>query len=138
MPLGNQPPKEFRASLRNSTAKLSYAEKLQDVRWKRKRDDLLRASGYTCCECGDARSTQREPSGERNLRGDGGRASGDGVPAVTGRDAGPEAGRGPMGTGSATTEVMPGGSRGFAAAIPDPMDCYSLPPPEPDTGELTI
>jgi 5-methylcytosine-specific restriction endonuclease McrA len=44
-------PKEFRASLRD-TAKLTYAEKLQDVRWKRKRDDLLRQSGYTCCECG--------------------------------------------------------------------------------------
>ena len=50
---GSHPPKEFRASLRHSTAKLSYAEKLQDVRWKRKRDDLLRASGYTCCECGE-------------------------------------------------------------------------------------
>ena len=45
------PPKEFRASL-PSTAKLTYAEKLRDVRWKRRRDDLLRRSNYTCCECG--------------------------------------------------------------------------------------
>ena len=50
---GNQPSKEFRASLRANTAKQSYSEKLQDVRWKRKRDDLLRASGYTCCECAE-------------------------------------------------------------------------------------
>lgn len=32
--------------------RLSYAEKLRDVRWKRRRDDLLRARNYTCCECG--------------------------------------------------------------------------------------
>lgn len=32
--------------------KLTYREKLQDVRWKRFRDQLLRESNYTCCECG--------------------------------------------------------------------------------------
>lgn len=31
--------------------KLTYGEKLRDVRWKRRRDELLRASSYTCCEC---------------------------------------------------------------------------------------
>lgn len=45
-------PKEFRASLRANDAKLTYAEKLRDVRWKRKRDDLLRRANYTCRECG--------------------------------------------------------------------------------------
>ena len=45
-----QPPKEFRASL--GGPKLTYADKLRDVRWKRRRDDLLRRSNYTCCECG--------------------------------------------------------------------------------------
>ena len=45
-----QPPKEFRASTRQ-TAKLTYGEKLADVRWKRRRDELLRRSNYTCCEC---------------------------------------------------------------------------------------
>ena len=44
-----QPPKEFRASL--NRPRLTYAEKLRDVRWKRRRDDLLRRSNYTCCEC---------------------------------------------------------------------------------------
>ena len=44
------PPKEFRASLR-APAKLTYAEKLRDVRWKRRRDELLRKSNWTCAEC---------------------------------------------------------------------------------------
>jgi 5-methylcytosine-specific restriction endonuclease McrA len=44
------PPKEFRAS--SVKAKPTYAEKLADVRWKRKRDEMLRRSNYTCCECG--------------------------------------------------------------------------------------
>lgn len=34
-----------------SRPKLTYGEKLRDVRWKRRRDDLLRRSNYTCCEC---------------------------------------------------------------------------------------
>ena len=46
------PPKEYRASL-SSKPKLTYVEKLQDVRWKRRRDDLLRKSNWTCCECGE-------------------------------------------------------------------------------------
>jgi len=50
-----QPPKEFRASL--NKPRLTYAEKLRDVRWKRRRDDLLRQSGYTCCECGTPLTT---------------------------------------------------------------------------------
>lgn len=45
-----RPPKEFRATL-GKPAKLTYAEKLADVRWKRRRDDLLRRSNYTCAEC---------------------------------------------------------------------------------------
>ena len=45
------PPKEYRASL--PKPKLTYVEKLQDVRWKRRRDDLLRKSNWTCCECGE-------------------------------------------------------------------------------------
>lgn len=45
-----QPTKEFRASLR-VPAKLTYAEKLRDVRWKRRRDELLRRSNWTCAEC---------------------------------------------------------------------------------------
>ena len=47
------PPKEFRASLPKLKPKLTYAEKLQDVRWKRRRDELLRQSNWTCCECGE-------------------------------------------------------------------------------------
>lgn len=38
-------------SQRQGMPKLTYAEKLRDVRWKRRRDDLLRRSNYTCCEC---------------------------------------------------------------------------------------
>ncbi len=45
-----QPPKEHRARLPEQP-RLTYAEKLRDVRWKRRRDDLLRRSNYTCCEC---------------------------------------------------------------------------------------
>ena len=45
------PPKEFRASFASTQRKLTYAEKLQDVRWKRRRDELLRLSNWTCCEC---------------------------------------------------------------------------------------
>ena len=44
-------PKEYRASL--PKPKLTYVEKLQDVRWKRRRDELLRRSNWTCCECGE-------------------------------------------------------------------------------------
>jgi 5-methylcytosine-specific restriction endonuclease McrA len=50
MPENRQPPKEFRAW--SNTGKLTYAEKLRDVRWKRRRDELLRRRNYTCCECG--------------------------------------------------------------------------------------
>ena len=50
MSIDRQPPKEFRASP-GRTAKLSYAEKLRDVRWKRRRDELIRRANYTCCEC---------------------------------------------------------------------------------------
>ncbi len=31
--------------------KASYSQKLRDVRWKRRRDGLLRQRSYTCCEC---------------------------------------------------------------------------------------
>ena len=51
MSIDRQPPKEFRASL-GRTTKLTYAEKLRDVRWKRRRDELIRRANYTCCECG--------------------------------------------------------------------------------------
>lgn len=30
---------------------VSYTQKLRDVRWKRRRDDLLRQRNYTCCKC---------------------------------------------------------------------------------------
>ena len=30
---------------------VNYAQKRRDVRWKRRRDDLLRQRNYTCCEC---------------------------------------------------------------------------------------
>ena len=43
-------PKEFRVALQGP--RLTYADKLRDVRWKRRRDDLLRRSNWTCCECG--------------------------------------------------------------------------------------
>ena len=46
-----QLPKEYRARL-SVPPRLSYADKLRDVRWKRRRDDLLRQANYTCCECG--------------------------------------------------------------------------------------
>ena len=49
------PPKEFRASV--AKPKLTYAEKLRDVRWKHRRDDLLRRSNWTCCECGQSLTT---------------------------------------------------------------------------------
>lgn len=45
------PSKEYRARLPEQP-RLTYAEKLRDVRWKRRRDDLLRQSNWTCCECG--------------------------------------------------------------------------------------
>ena len=32
-------------------SKLTYAEKLRDVRWKRRRDELLKQANYTCCQC---------------------------------------------------------------------------------------
>lgn len=35
----------------------SYAQKLRDVRWKRRRDDLLRQRNYTCCECAQPLTT---------------------------------------------------------------------------------
>ena len=44
------PTKEYRVRLPEQP-RLTYAEKLRDVRWKRRRDDLLRRSNYTCCEC---------------------------------------------------------------------------------------
>ena len=46
-----QQPKEFRAAVRSGD-KLTYLEQLRDVRWKRKRDEMLRRAEYTCCECG--------------------------------------------------------------------------------------
>ena len=46
-----QPSKEYRAHL-SAPPKLTYAEKLRDVRWKRRRDEMLRRSNWTCCECG--------------------------------------------------------------------------------------
>ncbi len=36
---------------------VSYKEKLRDVRWKRRRDDLLRQRNYTCCECAQPLTT---------------------------------------------------------------------------------
>ena len=45
-----QPPKEFRARL--SVPRPPWREQLRDVRWKRRRDELLRRSNWTCCECG--------------------------------------------------------------------------------------
>ncbi|MBE7157208.1 MAG: hypothetical protein INR62_02010, partial [Rhodospirillales bacterium] len=56
-----QLPKEYRARLQ-APPRLTYAEKLRDVRWKRRRDDLLRQSNYTCCEC-----CQPLESGEMDL-----------------------------------------------------------------------
>jgi hypothetical protein len=50
MPDRRPPAKEFRGS--PAKARPTYAEKLADVRWKRKRDEMLRRSNYTCCECG--------------------------------------------------------------------------------------
>lgn len=50
MPSDRQPSKKYRARLPEQP-RLTYAEKLRDVRWKRRRDDLLRRSNYTCCEC---------------------------------------------------------------------------------------
>ncbi len=32
-------------------ARFIYNQKRRDVRWKRRRDDLLRQRNYTCCEC---------------------------------------------------------------------------------------
>jgi 5-methylcytosine-specific restriction endonuclease McrA len=50
MAASRNPSKEFRAT--PVKARPTYAEKLADVRWKRKRDEMLRRSNYTCCECG--------------------------------------------------------------------------------------
>lgn len=35
----------------------TYAEKLKDPRWQRRRLEILEAGGWKCSECGDAKST---------------------------------------------------------------------------------
>ena len=48
-PTNRRAPKEYRGTVGKS--KVSYGDKLRDVRWKRRRDEVIRERRYTCCEC---------------------------------------------------------------------------------------
>lgn len=45
------PPKEFRASLPGTQRKLTYAEKLLNPKWQRKRLEILQRAEWRCQEC---------------------------------------------------------------------------------------